>query len=67
MALRFLGPQSSTTLLSIPAADEVGLVALRDGRVASLLALTVRNGRVTHIDGLADPVKLEPIAAALGL
>jgi RNA polymerase sigma-70 factor (ECF subfamily) len=67
MALRFLGPQSSTTLLSIPAGDEVGLVALRDGRVASLLALTVRNGRVAHIDGLADPVKLEPIAAALGL
>jgi RNA polymerase sigma-70 factor (ECF subfamily) len=67
MALRFLGPKSSTTLLSLPAGNESGVVALRDGRVVSLLALTIRDGRVGHIDGIADPAKLEPITAALGL
>jgi hypothetical protein len=65
-ALRFLGPDSSTTLLSLPAGDEAWVVALRDGRVVSLLSLTVRDGRVEHIDGLVDPIKLEPIARALG-
>jgi RNA polymerase sigma-70 factor (ECF subfamily) len=66
-ALRFLGPDSSTTLLSLPVGHEAGVVALRDGRVVSLLTLTVRDGRVGHIDGVADPAKLEPVAAALGL
>jgi RNA polymerase sigma-70 factor (ECF subfamily) len=67
MALRFLGPDSSTTLLSIPAGDEAGVVALRDGHVVSLLTLTVRDGAIDHIDGIADPTKLEAVATALGL
>ncbi len=66
MAMRFLGPDSATTLLSLPGGDEAGVVAARDGQVVSLLSLTVRNGRVEHIDGIVDPVKLAPIATALG-
>jgi RNA polymerase sigma-70 factor (ECF subfamily) len=64
--LRFLGPDSSTTLLSLPAGDEAGIVALRDGQIVTLIALTVHDGRVHHIDGIADPIKLAPIARALG-
>jgi RNA polymerase sigma-70 factor, ECF subfamily len=64
--LRFLGPDSSTTLLSLPAGDEAGIVALRDGQLVTLIALTVHDGRVDHIDGIADPIKLAPIARALG-
>ena len=66
-ALRFLGPDSATILLSLPADQEAGVVAVRDGRAVSLLALRVRHGRIRHIDGIIDPGKLAPIATALGL
>jgi RNA polymerase sigma-70 factor, ECF subfamily len=66
MAMRFLGPESSHLLLSIPAGVEAGVVAVHDGRIMALLSLTVRDGRVEHIDGVIDPEKLAPIAAALG-
>lgn len=65
-ALRYLGPDSTTTLLSLPAGDEAAVVGLRDGRVVSLITLTVRHGRVAHIDSVVDPVKLAPIAKVLG-
>jgi hypothetical protein len=41
-------------------------VATRHGQIVARLRLTVGNGRVEHIDGLVDPVKLAPIATALG-
>lgn len=66
MAMRFLGPDSDTTLLSLPGGDEPGVVATRHGQIVARLRLTVGNGRVEHIDGLVDPVKLAPIATALG-
>lgn len=65
--LRFLGPDSSTTLVSLHGGEEAGIVALRDGQIVTLIALAVRDGRVDHIDGIADPIKLAPIAHALGL
>jgi RNA polymerase sigma-70 factor (ECF subfamily) len=65
--LRFFGPDSSTTLLSLPGGDHVAIVALRDGRLFAVLDLLVEDGRVDHIDGLVDPDKLAPIAAALGV
>lgn len=64
--LRFLGPDSSTTLLSLPAGDHAGVVALRDDRVVTIAILAVRDGLVAHIDVLVDPVKLAPFRAALG-
>jgi RNA polymerase sigma-70 factor (ECF subfamily) len=66
-ALRYLGPDSATTLLSLPADQEAGVVAVRRGRVVTFLALSVRHARIHHFDGLVDPVKLAPITAALGL
>lgn len=65
--LQFVGPKSAITLLSIPTGDdEAGMVALRDGRVVTLLTLTMRDGLIEHIDALVDPVKLAPIAETLG-
>ena len=66
-ALRYLGPDSATTLLSLPAHQHAGVVAVRRGRVVTLLALNVRHARIHHIDGIIDLVKLAPIATALGL
>jgi RNA polymerase sigma-70 factor (ECF subfamily) len=65
--LRFFGPDSSTTLLSLPGGDHVAIVALRSGRLFALLDLRVHHGRIDHIDGLVDRDKLAPIAKALGL
>jgi len=64
---QFFGPDSSTTLLSLPAGGEAGVVALRAGRVVALVTLTVRDGRVAHLDAIADPAKLAPLGATLGL
>jgi hypothetical protein len=64
--LRYLGPSSSATLLSLPAAGEAGVVALRDGGIVTIVMLTVRAGRIEQNEALVDPFKLAPIAKALG-
>jgi RNA polymerase sigma-70 factor (ECF subfamily) len=65
--LQFVGPDSSTTLLSVPTGDEdAGVVVLRDGHIVTLLTLTVRDGLVDHIHALVDPVKLAPFVEILG-
>lgn len=65
--LTFLGPDSYTTLLSVPTgSDGAGVLALRAGRVVALVTLGVRDGVVEHIDALVDPAKLAPLADALG-
>jgi RNA polymerase sigma-70 factor, ECF subfamily len=66
-ALQFFGPATSTTLLSLPGADHAAVAAVRDGRLFAILDLSVRDGRIDHLDGLVDAAKLAPIAAALGL
>lgn len=65
LALHFLGAESSTTLLSLPAGDEARVVALRDGVVFALMTLRVRGGRVEHIHGIADPAKLTDLTVIL--
>ena len=64
-ALQFLGPESATTLLSLPTPRRPSVLALRDGQAAILVTLTVRDGVVAHIHALADPAKLAPITTAL--
>jgi len=56
--LRYLGPDSSTTLLSLPVGEDPTVIALRDGRVFGAFTLTLRAGRVHHIHGVIDPAKL---------
>jgi RNA polymerase sigma-70 factor, ECF subfamily len=64
--LRYLGPDSATTLVSAPAGDQPGVLAVRDGRVVALVTLTIRDGRVDHIHALVDALRLEAINDALG-
>jgi RNA polymerase sigma-70 factor (ECF subfamily) len=63
--LRFFGPESSTTLLSLPAGDEARIVALRHGVVFALVTLEVQAGRVEHIHAVADPAKLTDLTVIL--
>ena len=66
--MRFVGPNSSTTLLSLPATSEdAGVVVLRGGRVVTLLTLSVKGGLIDHIHALADPIQLAPLTETLGL
>lgn len=67
LALRFLGPDSSTTLLSLPTGDEPTLVALLAGRVLATVELTVRGGRITHLESVVDPAKLADLNLILDL
>jgi RNA polymerase sigma-70 factor (ECF subfamily) len=64
--MRYLGPESGTTFVSVPAGDESGIVVLRGDRVVSLVTLTIADGRVVHLHALVDPVKLAAIAGILG-
>jgi RNA polymerase sigma-70 factor (ECF subfamily) len=64
-ALRFVGPDSGVTLLSLPVGPEPTVVGLRDGEVVVVLTLAVRDGRIDHIHALADPEALAQITAAL--
>ena len=65
LVLRFLGPDSSTTLLSLPVGDGATVVALRDGRVYGTFTFELRGGRVHHIDGLLDPARLADLNVIL--
>jgi hypothetical protein len=66
--LHYLGPASATTLLTMPVAEGgAGVLAVRDDRLVVACTLTIRDDRVVHIDGVVDPVKLAPLAAAIGL
>jgi RNA polymerase sigma-70 factor, ECF subfamily len=66
LTLYWLGPESSTTLLSLPTGDEPTVIALRDGRVMAAITLEVKGGRVTHLDGIIDPAKLAELNVILG-
>jgi RNA polymerase sigma-70 factor, ECF subfamily len=58
--LLFFGPPTSTTLLSLPAGEDVRLAALRDDRVFAVVTLRVRDRLVEHIDAIVDPAQLAP-------
>lgn len=64
--LRYLGPDSATTVLSLPARDRAVLVVLRGERVGALLTLTIEGERIVHFDVIAHPARLAPIGTALG-
>jgi RNA polymerase sigma-70 factor (ECF subfamily) len=66
LLLQFLGPESSTILLSLPVDEHAGILALRGRRVVAILTLTVRGGKILHIDALVDPAKLAPVVEVLG-
>jgi RNA polymerase sigma-70 factor (ECF subfamily) len=64
--MHYLGPNSGTTLLSLPGIGDGTVVALRDGVVAAVVTLTIEGERITHFDAIATDANLAPIRAVLG-
>jgi hypothetical protein len=65
IALRYNGPGSSVTLLSVPVIGKPAVVGVHDGRVVAFTTLTVREGRITHADAVLDPDKLADLNLVL--
>jgi RNA polymerase sigma-70 factor (ECF subfamily) len=65
IAMRYNGPDSSITLLSLPGVGKPTIVGLHAGRVVSFVTLSVRDGRVTHADAVFDPEKLADLNLVL--
>lgn len=65
LAMRYNGPGSATTLLSVPSTGKPTVVGLYDGRVVMFLTLTVRNGLIARGDVVLDPDKLADLNLVL--
>ena len=65
IALRYNGPGSSITLLSVPVVGKPTVVGVHDGHVVSFVTLTVQDGRITHADAVLDPEKLADLNLVL--
>ncbi len=63
--MRFFGGPSGTTLTAAEINGEPGIVAVRDGEVAAVLALTVKDSLITRVYVVADPRKLVHVRRAL--
>jgi RNA polymerase sigma-70 factor, ECF subfamily len=63
--MRYIGPHSGVTLLSLPIGPEATVVGLRDGEAVVVLTLSVRDGRVEHIHAILDSDALAQITAAV--
>ena len=64
-AMRYLGPNFGTTLVSVPTPGDPSVLALLDGRAVALITLTIRDGLIAHAHAVADPAKLAPVTATL--
>ena len=64
--MRFFSSASGTTMEARDINGEPGVVAYRAGEVAAVLALTVKQGRITRVYAVVDPHKLEQVKRALG-
>jgi RNA polymerase sigma-70 factor (ECF subfamily) len=64
--MHYLGPNSGTTLLSLPGIGDGTVVALLDGVVAAVVTLTIGDELITHFDVIATDTNLAPIRAVLG-
>jgi RNA polymerase sigma-70 factor (ECF subfamily) len=56
--LALFGPQTGSTLVSVPINGEPGVLAFRGGRPFALMVLRTKNGLVDHISSVADPRQL---------
>ena len=63
--MKFFGAASGTTMAAREINGEPGIIAFRDGAVAAVLALTVRNRLVTRVYAVADPGKLAQVRRVL--
>jgi RNA polymerase sigma-70 factor, ECF subfamily len=63
--IRFFGSASGTTMIAREINGEPGIIAFRDGTVAAVLALSLRQGLITRVYAVADPRKLERVKRVL--
>jgi RNA polymerase sigma-70 factor, ECF subfamily len=63
--MRFFRPGSGTTLEPRTVNGEPGIIALRNGAVFAVLAVTVKQGRITRLYAQADPRKLAHVRRVL--
>jgi RNA polymerase sigma-70 factor (ECF subfamily) len=63
--MQFFGAASGTTLTARAINGEAGIVALREGAVTAVLALTVRTGLITRVYAVVDPRKLAHVKRVL--
>jgi hypothetical protein len=59
--------QQRNSALSLPCGRQAQLVAIRDRHPVALVSIEVRCGLIRHLDAIANPDKLLPIASMLGL
>jgi RNA polymerase sigma-70 factor (ECF subfamily) len=63
--MRFFGPGSGSTLMAKDVNGERGVVVLRNGEVAAVIAISHRGGAITRVYAVADPRKLAHVREAL--
>jgi RNA polymerase sigma-70 factor (ECF subfamily) len=63
---RLFGPASGRTLVSSPVGGEPAVLAFQGRTLVGLLILEITDGRVRHIDAVADRDKLASVAHHLG-
>lgn len=55
------------TLVPMPVNGEPGVLAYRDGRLAAVISLSVRDGQIYQVHAIANPKKLTYVASLLGV
>ncbi|HEX4864859.1 MAG TPA: sigma-70 family RNA polymerase sigma factor [Acidimicrobiales bacterium] len=65
--LRYVGIGSDMTLVSNPRPGPIGLLAFRESQLIVAFDLEVRNGLISHIEGVRRPERLDAIRSRLGL
>ncbi|MBV9282428.1 MAG: RNA polymerase sigma-70 factor, partial [Chloroflexi bacterium] len=63
--MRFLSGPAGATLMARNVNGEPGIIALRDGVVSAVLALTVKDGLISRVYAVVDPSKLAHVQRAL--
>ena len=65
--MRFFSSAAGTRMEARDVNGEPGVIAYREGEVAAVLALTVREGKITRVYAVVDPRKLEQVKRALAV
>jgi RNA polymerase sigma-70 factor (ECF subfamily) len=63
--MNFFGRPSGTSMISRYVNGEPAVIALHEGQVVAVLALTLKNGAISRVYAIADPRKLAHVRRAL--
>lgn len=65
LVMRYNGPGSGTTLLSLPTSGKPTAIALWKGQIVGYGTVTVRSGRITHFHVVFDPAQIADLNVVL--